>query len=62
MESDCDDLLIGGRQVADDRFHSLGGVWGVLWALGDLWREPGLSGSSGTVTSSYCLPVILVLF
>lgn len=44
MESDHDDLLIGRRQVAGDRFHSLGGVWGALWALGDLWREPGLSG------------------
>lgn len=44
MESDRDSLLIRRRQVADDRFHSLGGVWGVFWALGDLWREPGLSG------------------
>lgn len=44
MKSDCDNLPIRRRKVTDDRFHSLGGVWGVLWALGDLWRESGLSG------------------
>lgn len=43
MESDNDGLLIRRRQVADDRFHTLRGIQGVLWALSDLWREQGLS-------------------
>lgn len=30
--------------MAGDRFHTLEGVQGLLWALGDLWKEPGLSG------------------
>ena len=59
MESDCDDLLIRGRQVADDRVHILGGIRGLLWALGDLWGKPGLSASSSVVTSLYCLPITL---
>lgn len=44
MESDRDGLLIRGRQVADDRFYTLGHVQGVLWTLSDLWRKQGLSG------------------
>lgn len=37
MESDNDGLLIRGRQVAHDRFHTLGSVQGVLWAFSNLW-------------------------
>lgn len=59
MESDWDDLLIRGRQVADDRVHILGGIRGLLWALGDLWGKPRLSAASSVLTSLYCLPITL---
>lgn len=59
MESDCDDLFIRGRQVADDRAHILEGIRGLLWALGDLWGKSRLSTSSSVLTSLYCLPITL---